>query len=83
MLDQMNPVVVKKAIEQFPNFSSTMKEILHHYKESLDKAHEANAQSVKSVYDSCNMVISSLQKELEKNGLNFKEKSASLIKWWK
>lgn len=74
MLDKMNPEVAKKAIEQFPNFSGTMKEILHDYKESLDKAHEANAESVKSFYDSCDMIISSLQKELEKNDLNFEEK---------
>lgn len=74
MLDKMNPEVAKKAIEQFPNFSGTMKEILHDYKESLDKAHEANAESVKSFYGSCDMIISSLQKELEKNDLNFEEK---------
>ena len=32
MLDKMNPEVAKKAIEQFPNFSNTMKEILAEYK---------------------------------------------------
>lgn len=74
MLDKMSPEVAKKAIEQFPNFSNTMKEILHDYKESLDKAQETNADSVKSFYDSCDMIISSLQKELEKNDLNFEEK---------
>lgn len=74
MLDQMDPEVAKKAIEQFPNFSDTMKEILHDYKESLDKAQEANAESVKSFYDSCDMIISSLQKELERNDLTFEEK---------
>lgn len=74
MLDKMNPEVAKKAIEQFPNFSDTMKEILHDYKESLDKAQETNADSVKSFYDSCDMIISSLQKELEKDDLNFEDK---------
>ena len=74
MLDKMSPEVAKKAIEQFPNFSNTMKEILHDYKESLDKAQETNADSVKSFYDSCDMIISSLQKEVEKNDLNFEEK---------
>ena len=58
MLDKMSPEVAKKAIEQFPNFSNTMKEILHDYKESLDKAQETNADSVKSFYDSCDMIIS-------------------------
>lgn len=45
MLDKMAPEVAKKAIEHFPNFSDTMKEILHDYKASLDKAQEANAES--------------------------------------
>ena len=74
MLDKMDPEVAKKAIEQFPNFSETMKEILHEYKESLDKALETNAESVKSFYDSCDMILCSLQKELEKDGLTFEEK---------
>lgn len=74
MLDKMDPEVAKKAIEQFPNFSDTMKEILRDYKESLDKAQEANAESVKSFYDSSNIIINSLQKELERNDLTFEEK---------
>lgn len=74
MLDKMDPEVAKKAIEQFPNFSETMKEILHEYKESLDKALETNAESVKSFYDSCDTILCSLQKELEKDGLTFEEK---------
>ena len=74
MLDKMEPEVAKKAIEQFPNFSNTMKEILHEYKESLDKAQEANAESVKSFYDSCDMIINSLQKELEKDNQTFEER---------
>ena len=74
MLDKMDPEVAKKAIEQFPNFSDTMKDILHDYKESLDKAQEANAESVKSFYDSCDAIISSLQKELEQDNHSFEEK---------
>lgn len=74
MLDKMEPEVAKKAIEQFPNFSNTMKEILHEYKESLDRAQEGNAESVKSFYDSCDMIINSLQKELEKDNQTFEER---------
>lgn len=74
MLDKMDPEVAKKAIEQFPNFSDTMKEILHDYKDFLDKAQEANAESVKSFYDSCDMTISSLQKELERTDQTFEER---------
>lgn len=74
MLDKMDPDVAKKAIEQFPNFSETMKEILHDYKESLDKTQEANSESVKSFYDSCDSIISSLQKELERTDQTFEER---------
>lgn len=74
MLDKMDPEVAKKAIEQFPQFSNTMKEILHDYKDSLDKALEDNSESVGSYYSSCDAIISSLQKELDKEELSFEEK---------
>lgn len=74
MLDRMEPEVAKKAIEQFPQFSETMKELLLDYKQLLDKALEENSESVKSFYASCDATISSLQKLLEKDDLNFEEK---------
>lgn len=33
MIPQMDPEVAKKALEQFPNFSSSVREILQDYKE--------------------------------------------------
>lgn len=74
MLDKMDPEVAKKAIEQFPDFSTTMKEILQDYKESLNRAQQSNDESVKSFYDSCDTIISALQKELEKDNYTFEEK---------
>ncbi len=74
MLDKMDPEVAKKAIEQFPEFAHTMKDILHDYKQTLDKALAENGESVKSYYSSCDAIISSLQKELEKDNLSFDEK---------
>lgn len=74
MLDKMDPEVRKKAIEQFPNFSDTTKEILHDYKDSLDKMMEANANSVSSFYESCDMTISSLQEELKRDEQTFEER---------
>lgn len=74
MLDKMDPEVAKKAIEQFPEFSHTMKDILHDYKQTLDKTLEENGESVKSYYSSCDVIISSLQKELDKEDLSFDEK---------
>ena len=74
MLDKMDPEVAKKAIEQFPEFAYTMKDILHDYKQTLDKTLEENGESVKSYYSSCDAIISSLQKELDKEKLSFDEK---------
>lgn len=66
MLDKMDPEVAKKALEQFPEFASTTKEMLQDYKESLDKGLESNNDSVSKVYDTYNTIIVALQKELEK-----------------
>ncbi len=74
MLDKMDPEVAKKALEQFPEFASTMKEILSDYKESLDKALESNDESVKSYYSSADAIIATLQEELKKENLSFDEK---------
>ena len=35
MLDKMDPEVAKKALEQFPEFANTTKEMLSEYKDSL------------------------------------------------
>lgn len=74
MLDKVDPEVAKKALEQFPDFSNTAKEILKEYKDSLDKAMASNAESVKSYYDACNSIIDSLQKEVENENLSFEQK---------
>ena len=74
MLDKMDPEVAKKALEQFPEFSKTMKEVVVEYKESLNKILSENGDSVRAYYDACDMVLSSLQKELDKDDLSFDEK---------
>lgn len=40
----------------------------------LDKALDENGDSVKSYYSSCDAIITSLQKELDKENLSFDEK---------
>lgn len=74
MLDKMDPEVAKKALDQFPEFASTMKEILYEYRASLDKSLESNEESVKSYYSSADAIIASLQEELKKEPLSFNEK---------
>lgn len=74
MLDKMDPEVAKKALEQFPDFSNTAKDMLNGYKDTLDKGLEANRESVQSYYDSCNSIIEGLQKLLDDENLSFEER---------
>lgn len=75
MLDRMDPEVAKKALEQFPEFANTMRQILSEYKQSLDEGLRQNAEGVKSCYATCDAIIVSCQKELEKENLSFEERS--------
>ena len=74
MLDKMNPEVAKKALEQFPDFANTMKDVLAEYKESLDTLLKENGDSVKSYYDSCDLILGTLQKELDREELSFEDR---------
>lgn len=74
MLDKMNPEVAKKVIEQFPEFSNTIKEMLIQYKDTLDKGLETNRESVQSYYNVCTSIIETLQNQLNDENLSFEEK---------
>lgn len=74
MIDKMDPEVAKKALEQFPDFANTTKEMLVEYKKTLDKSLESNRESVQTFYNSCNSMIESLQKQLEDKNLTFEER---------
>ena len=74
MLDKMDPEVAQKALEQFPEFAKTTKEMLVEYMHKLDKELEENSESVQKCYDTYGAIIVSLQKELEKENLSFEEK---------
>lgn len=74
MLDKMEPDVAMKALDQFPEFAATAKDMLTGYKDTLDKGLETNKDSVQSYYDSCNLIIESLQKQLDEGDLSFEEK---------
>lgn len=74
MIDKMDPEVAKKALEQFPDFSNTTKEIVKEYKDTLDKGLESNRESVQSYYDQCKSIIKILEKQLESENLSFEER---------
>lgn len=74
ILDKTDPEVAKKALEQFPDFAKTMKEVLIEYRESIDIMLKENGNSVKAYYDSCDVVLSSLQKELDREEFTFENR---------
>lgn len=74
MLDKMDPAVAKKALEQFPDFSKTIKEMLIDYKDTLDKALVTNSDSVQTYYDSCKYIIEVLQKQIDAENISFEER---------
>jgi hypothetical protein len=74
MLPYMNPEVAKKALEQFPEFAKRATEITAQYKEIIEKGFASNDSSVKAFYETCNAIVESLQKELNKENLTFEEK---------
>ncbi len=74
MLDKMNPKVARKALDQFPKFVDTAKEMLADYKAILDKRVKENDRSVQAVYNSCNKIIALLQEELYNEKLTFSDK---------
>lgn len=80
MLQNMEPEVAKKALEQFPEFAKMTLEVMREYKSVLDKALEDNTASVKQCYDIYNVVLETLKNCVEKNDLSFDEKS---ITWTK
>lgn len=74
MLDRMDPEVAKKAIEQFPDFAVTCKEIVSEYSTVVQKELEQNKE-VTSVNMEANMItINTLNEMLKKDEYSFEEK---------
>lgn len=73
-LSYMDPEVAKKAIEQFPEFAGTVKELIFEYRQILDKAFNDNTESVKSYYVFCYCILDSLSEILKQDNLTFEEK---------
>ena len=80
ILDKMDPKVAQKALEQFPEFAKTSKEILCEYRDIIDRCILSNDASMKAVYDAYNSIMVSLQKAQDKDCLTFEEKKYILEK---
>ncbi len=74
MIQDMDPEVAMKAIEQFPEFAKTTKEALTDYKAVIDKAFEDDKESANQCFIIYNKIQDALSKCLEKEDLSFEEK---------
>lgn len=75
MLPFMDPEVAKRALEQFPAFKDMASDLVVQYKDIIEKAFDKNEVSQKAFFDTCNSIIVSLQKELEKDNLSPEDRS--------
>lgn len=80
MLQNMEPEVAKKAIEQFPKFAKMALEVLKDYKSVMEKTLDENSSSSKQCFDIYNEVVSALKNCLNKENITFEEKNIILRK---
>lgn len=74
MLQNMEPEVAKKALEQFPEFAKMALEVLKDYRSFMEKTLDGNSASSKQCYDIYNEVIDASKTCLAKGDLPFEEK---------
>lgn len=74
MLPYMDKEVAKAALQQFPEFKDMACSIIFQIKEAMDKTMDYNEHSQNEFYLTCNAIISSLQKELEKENITSEDR---------
>lgn len=74
MLQNMEPDVAKKALEQFPEFAKMSLEVMKDYKGVIEKILDENSVSSNQCYDIYNEVMDALKSCLAKEDLPFEEK---------
>lgn len=80
MIPKMDSEVAKKAIEQFPNFSSTSLQIMKEYKDILEQAIQENKEGTQILYYMYNHVMGCYEQTLIEDNLTFDEKMYILDK---
>jgi hypothetical protein len=73
-MKNVDPEIIKKAIDQVPQFVELAKEMVDQQKETVEKALQSNDESVRACYESLDREIDILEKMLEKDTLSFEEK---------
>lgn len=80
MLNEMDPAVAMKALEQFPNFAEVCKDALSKYGSTLEKSIDSNKESTNQVYESYKTIMDVLSKCAGKEDIPFEEKKYYLEK---
>lgn len=74
MLQNMEPEVAKKALEQFPEFAKMALEIMKDFKGVMEKTLDENSASSKQCFEIYNKVTNALTSCLSKEDIPFEEK---------
>lgn len=74
MLQNMEPEVAEKALDQFPEFAKMTLEIFKDYNEVMEKTLDENSESSKQCFGIYNEVMDALKSCLAKDDISFDEK---------
>ncbi len=80
MLNQMDPEVAKKALEQFPNLTEYALTIFETYRKTQENVLNSNQASNQAVMNMLDSVLKTLQKQLEDGNLSVEEKQVFIDK---
>ena len=74
MIQDMDPEVAKKALEQFPDFAKATAEALNDFKGVIDKSFDDDKESANQCYDLYNRIQDALGKCFDNEDLSFEER---------
>ena len=74
MIQNMDPEVAKKALEQFPDFTKTTLDALKDFKGVIDKSFDDDKESANQCYALYDRVQTALEKCLDNETLSFEER---------
>lgn len=74
LIEDMDPEVVEKALEQFPEFAKSMMYVLDDIKSVIDKSFEDDKESANQCYALYSRIQTALEKCLDNDNLPFEER---------
>lgn len=74
LLPQMQPEVAMKALEQFPNFATTVMQIATELKETMGKGIESNSENMEKCSNISQTITDSLIEQAGRDNISFEER---------